>query len=138
MKMEKLIAILFLITILNSCSNKNRQEIQKLKTNINQLKESSSELEKRLDSIETNFIQPFKSYQKIVMNESQISPDSIISKYNALINKYPNSFWSHEAKKRQENVDKNREYWENGHWKFSKKGKKAIITVPGIISCPGC
>lgn len=137
--MKHLVIIVILTATLFSCSNKDEQEIEKLRVDMTLLSNSNTALQNELDSIRTFYIEPFKSYQEIVLKESQMNPDSIIREYETLINEYPNSFWSHEAKKRKENVKENRMYWKDGKWDFSKqKRQEILIEVPSVIFCPGC
>ena len=95
-----------------------------------------------MNSVNAEFIKPFKIYEKIVLSELENSPNQIISDYEFLIKNYPNSFWRHEAKKRIENVEKRKKYWsEKDGWKLPEKPKKpkSIKRIgPMVISCPGC
>ena len=70
-------------------------------------------------SIDVHFLRPFNSFQQTLILEPEISPDSIIQRYNSLIENYPKTYWSHEAIKRKKNVKKRRKYWKNGKWDLS-------------------
>jgi len=141
----KYIKIIFSATVivLASCTDN-----QNLKNEITQLKSDNALFKKKLDSLNKDYVIPFRSYQDVIMNELKSNPDSIINSYNKIIDKYPNSYWSHEAKRRIENIEKRREYWtkEKG-WNFSAKNKMSPtfkkptyeeVVMERTISCPGC
>lgn len=95
-----------------------------------------------LNTLNTEFIKPFKTYEKIVLDEFKNSPTKTLSDYEDLIEDYPNSFWKHEAKKRMENIERREKHWtEKNGWKFPEKRKKSkaseIVEIEAI-SCPGC
>jgi len=130
----KYIKIIFsaAVIVLTSCTDN-----QNLKNEIMQLKSDNALFKKKLDSLNNNYIIPFSSYQDVVMHELKSSPDSIINSYNKIIEKYPNSYWSHEAKRRIENIEKRKKSWseENG-WNLDIPPKPNYNE--GVISCPGC
>lgn len=95
-----------------------------------------------LNTLNTEFIKPFKTYEKIVLDEFKNSPTKTLSDYEDLIEDYPNSFWKHEAKKRMANIERREKHWtEKNGWKFPEKRKKSeaseIVEIEAI-SCPGC
>ncbi|MDP5157802.1 MAG: hypothetical protein NWQ07_04400 [Flaviramulus sp.] len=88
--------LLFLIFLFVTSCNKTDKlsELENRITNI-----ENKILVDNLDSVNSEFIKPFKVYEKIVLSELSNSPNQIISDYEFLIKEYPNSFWKHEAKK---------------------------------------
>ncbi|WP_440121497.1 hypothetical protein [Tenacibaculum sp. Ill] len=130
----KKITLLLSLAFLFSCKN------TELETRLGQLEKENLELKSKLDSVNT-FIHPFKDLEKIILNEVNNSPDSIISKYNHFIKRFPDSYWSIEAKKRVYRIDARRSFWtpEKG-WDFPKlydTGGAIFIKIPPhVISCP--
>ncbi len=126
---------MILVFSIISCKN-NNSEIGKLNQKLNKVLITNNELIKRINSIDSKFITPYLTYEEAVLNEYKRSPDSIISIYQNIIKKFPNSFWSHEAKKRINNVEKRRVLWSK------EKGWKLLKIKPfknlEVISCPGC
>ncbi len=135
--MRKIFRILIATFLISSCSQNSEKQLGELQLEIQEVKETNVRLKKRLDSIHNNFLQPFNSFQQTLTMESEISPDSIIKRYDILLVEYPDTFWSHEAKKRKQNVDERREYWENGKWNLPKNRGETRIPIE-VISCPGC
>lgn len=123
------------VLLIFSCSRHNQEEIQQLRFDFQKLRKDNDSLSSVLDSLKLNFIEPFVRYEQILMNEKEMSPDSIIQQYEQLINAFPNSFWNHEAKKRINNIDKRRELWHGGEWHLKERD---INIQLGVISCPGC
>lgn len=135
--MRKVLFVLIIILLVSSCAQNSKEQFIELETEIREVKDSNERLKNRLDSIDNNFLHPFYSFQKTLLMESDISPDSIISRYNQLIKEYPNTFWSHEAEKRKNKVDERKKYWENGEWNLPKNAGEIKIPIHAI-SCPGC
>ena len=124
--------LIFIIVL--GCKNNNTQ----LREQLNELKYSQENLVKELDSIRDFHITPFKIYESIILEEKESNPDSLINRYNIFINKYPHSFWRHEAERRIKNIVNRKKYWteENG-WEFDDIPKKPKFDQH-VISCPGC
>lgn len=133
--MKKIIVIIILVFNTISCKN-NNSEMDKLNQKLNKVLITNNELIKHINSIDSEFMDPYLIYEEAVLNEYKRNPDSIISIYQNIIKKFPNSFWSHEAKKRIKNVEKRRTLWskEKGWELLNVKPFKDIKT----ISCPGC
>ena len=135
--MKHLTRIILIATTLFSCTNKNDLKINILISEVDLLTKSNSLLIKDLDSIKTNFIQPFEDYNEVVIKEFEINPDTTIKNYAAIINEYPNSFWSHEADKRKIAIQQNRKYWINNKWDFSERESINEVSIfPAPHSCP--
>ncbi len=133
----KNIKILFILSILIFSGCAENQNNQDLKNDLVQLKTDNAMLKKNIDSLNKEFILPFKLYQENVMSELKSHPDSIINSYKNIIAKYPKSYWSHEAKRRIENIKTKRIFW--------SKEKGWDLNIPkkpdfdeSKISCPGC
>jgi len=113
-----------------------------LENRISNIENQNKILTDSLNSVNTDFLKPFKIYEKIVLSELRNSPDKIISDYEILIKNYPNSFWKHEAKKRIENVKSRSKYWsEKEGWKLPGVSEiSELIKIEDLIStsCPGC
>ena len=135
--MRKTLSIVIVTFLISSCSQNSEEQLRELQTELQEVEDTNVRLKKRLDSIDNNFLHPFSSFQQTLIMESKISPDSIIERYNTLIEEYPDTFWAHEAQKRKQNVDERREYWENGEWNLPKNRGEIKIPI-GAISCPGC
>ncbi|MEM6517001.1 MAG: hypothetical protein AAF688_12515 [Bacteroidota bacterium] len=134
MKTFKIIMLAFICS--QSCTEQKKES--GLNEKLNKIISSNENLERRLDSINNNFVRPFETYERIVNQERENHPDSTITKYKSLIKKYPNSFWKHESEKRIKNIEKRKKYWtkENG-WKLEDIPKKPNFDEQ-VISCPGC
>jgi hypothetical protein len=138
--MKNCILLFLILLIVTSCNKaENLNEIENRITNI---ENQNKILVDSLNSLNSEFIKPFKVYEKIVLSELKNSPNQIISDYEFLIKDFPNSFWKHEAKKRIENIEDRKKYWsEKDGWKLPEKPKKPeLIELIEIttISCPGC
>lgn len=133
--MKKLIVLAISVFCLISCQEE-KNKLNKITIEIEQLNVANKKLRQRINSISNDFIEPFQMFENTVLNESKRSPDTIISKYKSIINKFPNSFWSHEAKSRIKNVQKRRKLWSKS------KGWELLNVIPmkdmETISCPGC
>jgi hypothetical protein len=113
-----------------ACAPDNSKMEQRIAT----LEKNQQELRDSLQQIQQDFIIPLEAYQDLVLREPLTHPDTLISGYKMIMEKYPNSFWSHEAKKRMKNIEERRKYWDDEHgWNFD-----VIFTPPEVISCPGC
>jgi predicted methyltransferase len=138
--MKNMILSFLFLLIVSSCTN--TEKLTELENRIAKIENQNKVLVDSLNSVNAEFIKPFKIYEKIVLSELENSPNQIISDYEFLIKDYPNSFWRHEAKKRIENVEKRKKYWsEKDGWKLPEKPKKTElieIIEPMVISCPGC
>lgn len=101
------------------------------------LEKSFKLLQDSLYIVNKQFIQPFDTFQDIVMSEFDNSPEVSIKKYEILIDEYEKSYWAHESKKRIKNIKDRRQYWspEKG-WNLPKKADDTELVV--INSCPGC
>jgi len=132
--MKNMILLVILSIIFTNCQETS--ENNDLKKKLDDLTNNDKYLSTRLDSIEKIYVKPYKIFEEAVINESGRKPDSIIFYYMKIIKAYPNSYWSHEAKRRIQNVEKRRKLWseENG-WELLK-----VTPVKDIetISCPGC
>ena len=140
MKMKNIFVIIISILLFTSCNDS--EKLKDLENRISNIENQNKILMDSLNSVNIEFIKPFKIYEKIVLSELKTSPNQIISDYEFLIKNYPNSFWKHEAKKRIENIEKRKKYWsEKNGWELPKKPKKPElieIIEPMVISCPGC
>lgn len=128
------IIILFLFL---SCKKENKED-DFLSKELNELLNSNKKLNAELDSLKKLYINPFKQYENIVLDERKNNPDSIINEYEKLIKNHPNSFWKHESERRIKNIEKIKKYWtkKNG-WKLNDIPKKPLNDEQSI-SCPGC
>ena len=138
--MKNIFVIIITFLLFSSCNNSD--QMKNLENRINKVENQNKILLDSLNVVNTEFIKPFKIYEKIVLSEFKNSPNQIISDYEFLIKDFPNSFWKHEAKKRIENIKMRKKYWSvKEGWKLPKKQKKTelieIIEVT-TISCPGC
>lgn len=138
--MKNIFLSFLVLLIVTSCTNTNK--LDELENRIAKIERHNKILVDSLNSVNTEFIKPFKIYEKIVLSELENSPNQIISDYEFLIKYYPNSFWKHEAKKRIENIEKRKKYWsQKDGWKLPEKPKKPEfieIAEPMVVSCPGC
>lgn len=116
-----------------SCASGNEPAVEK---RLAALEKKQQELQDSLAQIRLDYVEPLERYQDLVMKESQTHPDTLINGYTRLMKDYPNSFWSHEAKKRVKNIEDRRDlYWnDKTGWNLD------VIYVPvdATISCPGC
>ncbi|WP_160127765.1 hypothetical protein [Kordia antarctica] len=131
--------LVFLVLILFFSCAKNNQE-DSLKKELETLTKNHVEVVNELNDINENYLEPFRIYQEIVLNESKTSPEVSVSSYAKLIEKYPNSFWKHESERRMENIKNRKHLWtkENG-WNLNNKDViPEPISVVKAISCPGC
>jgi len=131
-------SILLVLVLFFSCAKNNQED--SLKKELKTLEKNHLEVVNELNDIQENYLEPFRMYQENVLNELKTSPETSISNYTKLIEKYPNSFWSHESERRMENIKNRKHLWtkESG-WNLNNKDdipkpKYAIKT----ISCPGC
>ena len=133
--MKKIIILTIIVFSIICCQN-NNPEIEILKQKLDKIIITNNELIERIKSIDSTFVAPYSIYEEAVLNENKRSPDSIISIYQNIIKKFPNSFWSHEAQNRINNVEKRRKLWSK------KKGWELLKVKPikdiEAISCPGC
>ena len=140
MKTFKLIQNLSLLTLLSiviSCTSQEEKDMN-LRQEIESLTKTNKIITARLDSLNNSNFAPFKQYEKIVLNEIKSNPDSTINNYHRLIKKHPNSFWSHEAKRRIENIQERKKFWSSQDgWKLDNIPKKPT-NGERTISCPGC
>ncbi|MGB2684259.1 MAG: hypothetical protein WBC43_04510, partial [Olleya sp.] len=129
-----ILLFLSLFCVLTNCE----KEDDFLSKELNELKNSNKKLNAELDSLKKLYINPFKQYENIVLDESKNNPDSIINEYEKLIKNHPNSFWKHESERRIKNIEKRKKYWtkKNG-WKLNDIPKKPLNDEQSI-SCPGC
>ncbi|MFD0990884.1 hypothetical protein ACFQ1R_12315 [Mariniflexile jejuense] len=138
--MKNIFVIIISILLFTSCNDS--EKLKDLENRISNIENQNKILLDSLNSVNIEFIKPFKIYEKIILSELKNSPNQIISDYEFLIKDYPNSFWKHEAKKRIENIEKRKKYWsEKNGWELPKKPKKPElieIIEPMVISCPGC
>ncbi len=138
--MKNIFVIIISILLFTSCNDS--EKLKDLENRISNIENQNKILLDSLNSVNIEFIKPFKIYEKIILSELKKSPNQIISDYEFLINDYPNSFWKHEAKKRIENIEKRKKYWsEKNGWELPKKTEEPelIETIePMVISCPGC
>lgn len=134
MKNTKLLLVICIMFFFSCVKRENNEEF---KNDIIQLKADNAKLKRDIDSLNENYIKPFEIYEKIVRNETDSTPDSIIKRYKDLIAQYPDSYWKHEAQRRMENIEKRRKFWskEKG-WDFDIPKKPSFDE--GTISCPGC
>lgn len=136
-KLIKKLAFFTLLIIIISCNNQEEKDVN-FRQEIESLTKANKILTTKLDSIINDYVTPFKQYEIIVLNEIKVNPDSTINNYNHLIKKYPNSFWSHEAKRRLENIQERKKFWNSQDgWKLNTIPKKPI-NGERTISCPGC
>ena len=133
--------LLFLILLIVTSCNK-AEKLNEIENRITNIENQNKILVDSLNSLNSEFIKPFKVYEKIVLSELKNSPNQIISDYEFLIKDFPNSFWKHEAKKRIKNIEDRKKYWsEKDGWKLPEKPKKPELTELieiTTISCPGC
>ena len=133
--------LLFLILLIVTSCNK-AEKLNEIENRITNIENQNKILVDSLNSLNSEFIKPFKVYEKIVLSELKNSPNQIISDYEFLIKDFPNSFWKHEAKKRIKNIEDRKKYWsEKDGWKLPEKQKKPELTELieiTTISCPGC
>ena len=139
--MKNIFVLIISILLFTSCNDS--EKLKNLENRIYNVENQNKILLDSLNSVNIDFIKPFKIYEKIILSELKKSPNQIISDYEFLINDYPNSFWKHEAKKRIENIEKRKKYWsEKNGWELPKKPEESelteIIEQPIVISCPGC
>ena len=135
----KILFIIITALVFTSCNDS--QKLKNLELRVSNIENQNRLLSDSLQSVNTEFIEPFKIYEKIILSEFKNAPNQIISDYEFLIKHYPNSFWIHEAKKRIENVKKRKKYWsKKAGWVFPKKPviPVNIFESSPIISCPGC
>jgi len=121
--MKNTFVIILTLLLVVSCNKTDK--INSLENQLTDIKSQNRILVDSLNSVNTKFVKPFTIYEKIVLSESKNSPNQIISDYEFLIKKYPNSFWEDEAKKGIKNIESRKKYWsENDGWKSSKKSKQ--------------
>ena len=133
------IAVLCVMLVMSFSCSKRSSQFTQLKEELHQVKLENRRLQQELDSITKKHLEPFKMYEEILIAENETAPDSIILQYEKLIEKYPNSYWAHESRKRKENVEERRDFWQNGKWVFpNNSSSKNSLVIPPIISCPGC
>lgn len=134
--MKNLCISIVFILFLVGCQKNGNPTNNDLNQKLEKIIESNGNITKRLDTIQKTFITPYNLFEDAVLNENKRSPDSIITVYKRIIKMFPNSYWSHEAKKRIQNVEKRRELWSE------EKGWELLKVIPSkdmeTISCPGC
>ncbi|MBD3864583.1 hypothetical protein [Olleya marilimosa] len=136
-KSKNQLSILLFLSLFCVFTNCEKEDVF-LSKELNELKNSNKKLNAELDSLKKLYINPFKQYENIVLDESKNNPDSIINEYEKLIKNHPNSFWKHESERRIKNIEKRKKYWtkKNG-WKLNDIPKKPLNDEQSI-SCPGC
>ncbi len=139
-KLKRLVVPVIPVIILWSCTGKEKpdnSELNRIQIQLDQLKAENNQISRKLDSVTTNYINPFYAYQRILLREPDTNPDTILRNYDMLIKKYPDTFWAHEAKKRQANVKERIRFWNGKNWAFPKLNRPPE-RLRTTISCPGC
>ena len=127
----------FVIVFVLNYSCKQKSITPDIREQILSSNKKNEELNNKLDSIIRNYVVPFQEYEKVVMQEKDTNPDSLINMYLKIINKYPNSFWKHESERRIKNIKKRKSYWTKDRgWQLDIPKKPS--EDESIISCPGC
>ena len=104
-KLKNQLSILLFLSLFCVLTNCEKED-DFLSKELNELKNSNKKLNAELDSLKKLYINPFKQYENIVLDESKNNPDSIINEYEKLIKNHPNSFWKHESERRIKNIEK--------------------------------
>lgn len=133
--MKKFCITFITLIFFNSCQY-NQNDLSNLKTQLKITEENYETLELEIEDLKSNYLKPFQMFEKSVLEEKNKNPDSIISIYKEIIEMFPDSYWSHESKRRIENINNRKHLWsEKGGWDLLKiKPTKDIET----IVCPGC
>ena len=135
--MKNCILLFLVFSTIISCDK--AEKLNEIESRIANIEEQNKMLIDSLKLLNSEFIEPFKVYEKIVLSELKNAPNQIISDYQYLLKNFPNSFWKHEAKKRIENIENRKRYWsEKDGWKLPNKPKFIELNRVTTISCPGC
>lgn len=133
--MYKISFAIAIVLLLNGCQKEDK-DIDAIKNQLNKVEKNYQVLRAEIDLINRAYVDPYKIFEKVVRQELEKSPDTIILLYKKIIEKYPNSYWSHESKRRIDNILKRRHLWsEKDGWKLLNIKPSANIEP---ITCPGC
>jgi hypothetical protein len=132
----KIFCITFITLIFFNSCQQNKNDLKNLKNELKVTGENYEKLELEIDEIKNNYLKPFEMFEKSVLEEKNKRPDSSIREYKKIIEMFPNSYWSHESKRRIENINNRKHLWseEEGWNLLNIKPTKDIET----ILCPGC